>query len=188
MQQAKRKLPLTEEEHQTLQGIPMATMARWLRISVWRLPLLFWKGRSVMGQHIANVHPFPGMKEAVQQLHREGYNLFVLSSNSVQNIQAFLENNQMSTDFTKIYGGIGFLGKARVIRKLIRRNGLHTKNTVYIGDEARDVEAARRAGIGTVAVTWGYSNEVVLSEHNPIALAATPEELLKAIHAANEEI
>ena len=34
--------------------------------------------------------------------------------------------------------------------------GVSPRKTVYVGDDARDVEAGRRAGTMTVAVGWGY--------------------------------
>jgi phosphoglycolate phosphatase len=36
--------------------------------------------------------------------------------------------------------------------------GVAAANCVYIGDDLRDIQAGRAAGMRTVAVTWGYAN------------------------------
>ncbi|MEX8494732.1 HAD family hydrolase [Sphaerotilus sp.] len=37
-----------------------------------------------------------------------------------------------------------------------RRMGVDPAHCLYVGDDLRDVQAGRAAGMGTVAVTWGY--------------------------------
>lgn len=160
----------------------MARMALRLHVPFWRLPFLFWKGRQEMIKHIDMVQPFDGMKEVVRQLHSDGHKLFVVSSDSVQNIQTFMENNDMNTNFVKISsGGFGLFGKARVLRKTLEQNHLKTDETFYIGDEVRDIRAARGANIRAVAVSWGYSNLKELTKHNPAALVTNPSQILNAV-------
>jgi phosphoglycolate phosphatase len=48
----------------------------------------------------------------------------------------------------------------------------------YVGDENRDIDAANNAGIGSIAVTWGYRSESLLSQYHPDCLIRSPEELL----------
>ena len=40
---------------------------------------------------------------------------------------------------------------------MVRRAGIAPARVIAIGDEVRDIEAARTAGIACGAVTWGYS-------------------------------
>ena len=56
--------------------------------------------------------------------------------------------------------------------------------TIAIGDEVRDIEAARAAGIACAAVTWGYAAasalvamkpELVFESMNDIAARLTPQ-------------
>ena len=46
------------------------------------------------------------------------------------------------------------------------------------GDEVRDIEAGRKAGISTIAVTWGYNDRGLLAQHDPTYLVETPADLL----------
>ena len=48
----------------------------------------------------------------------------------------------------------------------------------YIGDETRDIEAAKKNHIKSIAVTWGYNSETALEKYDPSYIAKTPKDLL----------
>jgi phosphoglycolate phosphatase len=48
-----------------------------------------------------------------------------------------------------------------------------------IGDEVRDIAAARKAGIAIAAVTWGYNSRAALERAHPDYLVTRPAELLQ---------
>ncbi len=53
--------------------------------------------------------------------------------------------------------------------------------SVYVGDDARDIEAGRAAGMRTVAAGWGYLNGENPREWGADLVVATPHELLAAL-------
>ena len=60
-------------------------------------------------------------------------------------------------------------------------SGVAANRSVYVGDDARDIEAGRRAGMRTIAVGWGY-----LDGDDPLAwgadhVIAEPLELLSVL-------
>jgi phosphoglycolate phosphatase len=66
-----------------------------------------------------------------------------------------------------------------------RRLGVPAAGCVYVGDDLRDVQAGRAAGMTTVAVLWGYlgAGESV-EEWGADHLAQTPNDLLKLLRMA----
>ena len=48
---------------------------------------------------------------------------------------------------------------------------------IYVGDETRDVEAARKAGVQIIAVGWGLNSRASLLLQNPDFIVDSPEEL-----------
>lgn len=52
------------------------------------------------------------------------------------------------------------------------------KQCWYLGDDKRDIDAGRAAGMTTIAVTWGYEGEYELSTWGADHLLHTPAELL----------
>jgi phosphoglycolate phosphatase len=53
--------------------------------------------------------------------------------------------------------------------------------SVYVGDDMRDVEAGRRAGMTTIAAGWGYLNGEDPRDWQADSVAASPRDLLVAL-------
>ena len=66
-----------------------------------------------------------------------------------------------------------------------KRLGVAPETCIYVGDDLRDVQAGRAAGMGTVAAAWGY-----LGQGEPItawqadAVIERPEQLLQWLRMA----
>ncbi|MGA1474197.1 MAG: HAD hydrolase-like protein [Prochlorothrix sp.] len=85
----------------------------------------------------------------------------------------------MLTRFKVLQAGVTILGKQRVLKRLVRRQGWAAEQVCYVGDEVRDVEAARGAGVRSIAVTWGFNTTAVLNRANPDYLIDHPAELIE---------
>jgi phosphoglycolate phosphatase-like HAD superfamily hydrolase len=68
-----------------------------------------------------------------------------------------------------------------MLEKAIKKYQLSKFETLYIGDEVRDIKAAKDAGIKVASVTWGYNFENVLTDNNPDYIVPRPEDLLKIV-------
>ncbi|MES0873347.1 HAD family hydrolase [Sinimarinibacterium thermocellulolyticum] len=55
--------------------------------------------------------------------------------------------------------------------------GVATSDCIYVGDDLRDIDAARAAGMFSVAAAWGYIGEAPLERWGADLVAATPGEL-----------
>jgi phosphoglycolate phosphatase len=173
--------PLTDQERRALYGLSLARVSRRLGHPWWRLPRLYYKGRSHMYPVINNSRPFVGMPRVIKKLHAEGHELFILSSNSVRNMHKFLHHRHLHRYFLEIYGGVGLFGKAAALRQLLREHELEMADAVYVGDELRDMEAAGSIGLRAVAVTWGFAARRHLKASGPMAMADTPAELMRIL-------
>ena len=66
-----------------------------------------------------------------------------------------------------------------------RRLGVEAAECLYVGDDLRDVQAGRAAGMTTVAVHWGYHGEGdAIEAWGADHLVQTPAELLKLLRMA----
>lgn len=172
-------LPVSEVER--LRGMSMVHVAIELRIKPWKVPFLLARGRKIMRRKIGTVQAFDGMTELIDTLHRDGHQLYIMSSNSVQNIRPLLKRYKVYTKFIKLYGSAGLLGKANLLRRMMKRETLDPTDTYYVGDEVRDIEAAKKAGAKSISVTWGYNNEKVLRKHQPDFVAHVPADIAAAV-------
>lgn len=62
-----------------------------------------------------------------------------------------------------------------------RRLALEPKDCWYVGDDLRDIQAGRAAGMSTIAAAWGYCGHAEPAGWNADALIDTPLDLLKLI-------
>ena len=63
--------------------------------------------------------------------------------------------------------GASLWGKSAKFKTVIRQAGVERQQTIAIGDEIRDIDAARRAGIASGAVTFGYNTGESLRARGP---------------------
>ncbi|HVS78977.1 MAG TPA: HAD-IA family hydrolase [Candidatus Saccharimonadales bacterium] len=171
-----RQQQLTSAEVKQLRGSSIRQVIKYLKVRPWQIPRLALKAKKLLGSRIKDIKTFPGIPAAIKELRANDYRLYVLSTNSPENIKAFLAANDMKGSFHKIYGDVSLFGKASALKK-IRRNERLTGDVIYIGDEQRDIEAARKAGVKIVSVSWGYNFPEILIKAKPDALACTPKDL-----------
>jgi len=164
-----------------LRHLPLMQAAKELHVTPMQVPRLLIKGRKMMSERIDQVPPFEGTAETLKVLHDLGHDMYVMSSNSAHNVEAFLRANNLDQYFVRVYGGIGLLNKAAAIKKVMRQIGLHPESCVYIGDEARDVDGAKRAGVHMIAVGWGYNDPELLKAHNPDSVVYEPKEIITEV-------
>jgi phosphoglycolate phosphatase-like HAD superfamily hydrolase len=169
---------LTREDYERAKNLPIKAIFKDLGVPLWRAPGILVKGRAALTQRISEVPFCKGMDKAVQRLGKQ-HRLFVMSSNSLENVQQFLELHGMRDCFEAIYGGVGIFGKPKMLRKITEQHALDKASTYYVGDEIRDVDAAKKAGLKSIAVTWGFNGDTILRKHEPDFVVDTPTELEK---------
>lgn len=168
-----------DEEVERLRSLPAREALKQLGVRVWHLPYIIYHGRRAVKEQMETVIAIKGIPPVVKELHERGYNLLIISSNSTKNINRFLERNKLGEYFDGVWGGKGIFAKGAAIKEIARKSGLALKDCVYIGDEVRDVDAAKHAGIPYVVVSWGYNNRMALENAKAKTLIDKPEELLK---------
>ncbi|MEL6672986.1 MAG: HAD-IA family hydrolase [Bacteroidota bacterium] len=149
-------------------------------LSWFQLPLFVHRARLKFKQHLKQVHPIHGMPEILAALQERGYRMGILTSNTSEGVNSFLQDHEIP-GFEFIHAPDHIFGKSRVIRQILRHHELKEEEVVMIGDEIRDVDAARKVGIESIAVTWGFNSEELLRTGNPSHLIQTPAELLELL-------
>jgi phosphoglycolate phosphatase len=167
----------SDVEIERLRGLTGLHVLKELHIKPWLVPFMLIRGRTMMRRSLPSITVFEGMRPLIVELHQKGIPLFITSSNSTSNILEFIREQEMDQYFVRVYGNVGLFGKARVLRRVISGNKLDPAHVTYVGDETRDVEAAKHVGIRSVAVAWGFNSASLLKTHDPDVLANTPDEL-----------
>lgn len=151
-----------------------------LEVSLIKVPVLAPLFKIEMNRRINDLHPFEGIKEVLQKLSEDNF-LGILTSNSVENVRKFLINHDMLHFFSDIRSEIQLFGKHLSLKKILRKNKISKKDFIYIGDEIRDIEAAHKTKVKSIAVSWGFNNPDFLQKYNPTYLANKPENIVEII-------
>lgn len=155
-----------------------------VHIPIFKLPWIIKKHQKEMEKELIKIKIFPQMDAVLKELKLRGYVLGVLTSNSKNNVKKVFDNNRINY-FDYIYSGKNIFGKDKKLKSIIKSRGLVKEQVVYIGDEVRDIEACKKAGIKIVAVAWGYNSKEALEKLRPEYLINKPEEILKIFTVGN---
>ncbi len=171
---------ITDENREELRGSTARQVMKKLNIPIWKLGWILSRGKTELANLINNVYPFDGMPYVLKELKERGFALGMVTLNSPSNTRAFLERHDL-TFFDFVDTEKRAFKKHRAFKKVLKSHNLSVGDVVYVGDEVRDIVAAKKVGMPIVAVSWGLNSHHVLEEHCPDYLVDTPEELLKTL-------
>ena len=169
--------PTPFEEIDALKGLSARQLIRYSGIPVLKIPALLRRLRAELRQQSTQIPPCAGIPTVIQALHNQRHTLAVVTSNTPDIVQSFLTTHQLQGCFVSIDGGSTLFRKGKLIKRCLEQYQFVPDQTIYVGDEVRDIEAARLAGVRSVAVTWGFNNREALAAAAPDWLVDQPETL-----------
>lgn len=172
------KPPIRTDEIEEYRNKGLKKIISERKISKLKIAKLIIDGRKKMSKYIPRLRSFDGLPEVLEKLSKK-HKLAILTSNSKDNVEVFLKKHNLDKSFDFIHSESDLFGKHKKLKKAISKYSFNSNETYYIGDETRDVEAAKKAGVKSVAVVWGYESKEVLKNANPDLLVSNPKELLR---------
>ncbi len=170
--------PMDEAEFQRWRGLTTQEILKEGRVSLWKMPRIVRRVRREQHRIMPDMEMVPGMKAALMALQQRGDRLGLATSNGEENLRIFLGNNQLEGVFEFAQYGISLFGKARVLRKMVQQEGLDLSQTFYVGDEVRDIQAAKKVGLRSVGVNWGFNTSEALRSVRADFVLSDPTSLL----------
>lgn len=155
------------------------------QIPLHKVPFLTGKFLAAQKKHSDPLEVFPGIAEVIRELRSSGLRMGVVSSNDAETVAECLRQNRLEECFEFKVGCSRLFGKHRAIRKVVRSAAVPDNRTLYVGDETRDIEEARKAGINSAAVTWGFNSARALKRFDPAHLIDKPRELVDVCGVAS---
>jgi phosphoglycolate phosphatase len=148
-------LRIADNDVESLRHAGSREILRRLEVPLWKLPGIARHMRRMKAADLAGIPLFPGAEAMLRHLHVGGLSLALVSSDNEANARRQL--GAAASLFAHFDCGASLFGKATKFRRLVKRTGLSPQQVISIGDEVRDIEAARAAGIACAAVMWGYA-------------------------------
>ncbi len=118
---------------------------------------------------------YPGISDFIKKLKQLSKKVCVLSSDAPNTILPEMEQFGLDGIFDDMV--INAYHKEEGLYELIQRNNFNKTETVFIGDSNHEIELGKKAGIKTLAVTWGFSSESSLRDKNPDFIVHNIKEL-----------
>lgn len=172
--------PVTMDEIPALQDFELKELLKHLGVSKLRVPALLARGRKALRADITKLALNEGMAELLPQLREHCSCFGILTSNSTENVEAFLEAKGLRDLFTFISSTSKLSGKHKHLRAIEKTFSLERSQMLYVGDETRDIRASQKAGIHVAAATWGFNSPEALKRQNPTFMLEKPKDLLAA--------
>lgn len=172
---------ISANELTLLRNLTAREIIRYSGVSLLKIPFLVKKVKGELKNKIKELEPIAGITEALIELKNQGYKLGIITSNSQENVNEFLQHHNLDNLFEFIHSGVTIFGKTTIINNVLRQRQIKPQIVIYVGDETRDVEAAKKANIRVIAVTWGFNSSEALAKEKPDFLINHPSELLDVV-------
>jgi phosphoglycolate phosphatase len=106
---------------------------------------------------------FPDLKNWLPHLSGAGLKLGILSADTPENIQRFIETYQLNDLIVAYHGVDGEIAKPdpRLYAAICHKLDVSPGNTLMVGDSTADMVMAKAGGCsGCIGVTWGWQTKV----------------------------
>lgn len=123
---------------------------------------------------------FNGVSEVIQHFSTK-HKIAIVTTNSSQNVHAFLTQHGLDSLVHAVYGVDTPGSKAQKIAIARERFANNGETVFMIGDALSDIRAAKEAGVSSIAVTWGHQSLETLLRGSPDFVINFPHELIEII-------
>ena len=167
-------------EVEALRGQTSREVIRYLGIPRWKLPAIGRYVHALLATQTEQIALFDGVAVLLDQIVASGARIALVTSNAERNARAIL-GPEIAAKITWFECGASLFGKARRYRRVLKKSGVAREQAFSIGDETRDIVAARKVGIRSGAVLWGYANRAALTALGPDALFESPQAVAQVL-------
>lgn len=130
------------------------------------------EGELEIGRTLGEGILFSGVVQMLHRLHDEGVRLMLASTGTERHVRGSLSIAGILSLFEKI--GCGAADKTEMTAELL--SGLDPARVVFVGDGAKDIQAARNNGLAVYGAGFGYADGDAFDE-----VFDAPEALTKAL-------
>jgi 3-amino-5-hydroxybenzoic acid synthesis related protein len=150
-------------------GLPLEMIEPYRRISREQIDLI-------------KIHP--GMQHLLEHLQKNGYKCALCTGKDRERTIEILHRLSLKQFFDYIICSDEVKNPKpheESLLRAIQNLNININNAVMVGDSINDIICAQRAGVKSIAVTWGDNSEQILSRQCPDVIAKTVKDLSSEI-------
>ncbi len=119
------------------------------------LPFFLRRARQVVKSEVHEAAVFDGIISSIEEIVDKGYKWGIVTSNASGVVRAYIRDNGFP-ECQFIASTPGLFGKDKALLRMAKKHRFDPANTWYVGDEPRDVSAAKKAGMKSAGAAWGF--------------------------------
>jgi phosphoglycolate phosphatase len=167
------------DEVESLRNASTREILSRLKVPMWKLPFIARHMRRLKTEQADTIPLFAGVETMLWALASQGFRLALVSSDTEANAREKL--GVSAALFADFDCAASIFGKPAKFRRVLRRARVDSAQAIAIGDETRDIEAARSVGIACGAVTWGYAGRQALIARKPDLVFDRMDDIVHAL-------
>ena len=173
--------PVSANELDGLRGLPGREIMARLKMPMWKLPAISRDMRRRKLAAAGEISLFDGVPKLLADMQDRGIQTAIVSSDSEASVRLGLGPSAGLID--RFDCGASVFGKHHKFKRVARRLRIERSDIICIGDELRDIDAARAAGMDCGAVAWGYALPAALQAAGPTHFFDSMEEMMRRLSA-----
>ncbi len=113
---------------------------------------------------------YPGVRDTLKWLHKHGVEMALITNKPERFVAPLLDDLKLGRYFRWIIGGDTLPQQKpdpAALLFVMQMAGVAPSQAVFVGDSRNDIQAAKAAGVASVALTYGYNHGRPISEESP---------------------
>lgn len=123
---------------------------------------------------------FPGARETLQLLKEAGFSLAVATGKGRAGLDKVLRHTGLESMFaaTRCSDETRSKPHPQMLNEILQQLDMHPGQALMVGDTEYDLQMANKAGIGSIAVSYGVHGRERLLQHQPLVCLDSISELV----------
>jgi len=124
---------------------------------------------------------YPGIPKVLYELNKYGFNLFVATAKPYVFAIEIVTRLGLLKFFRAVYGSElsgNLMDKVELIAYILKKEKIPANNTIMIGDREYDIIGAKKNGVRSIGLTYGYGTREEFTKSKPDFIANSPEEIV----------
>ncbi len=129
-----------------------------------------------------HTRPYEGIQDLLSALRERGINVAVASNKYQTAVDKLVRHYFPTIEWAAIEGqkeGVPVKPDPSIVFEILSKCPTPKSQVLYVGDSGVDMDTARRAGVTSIGVTWGFRPEKELRSHFADNIVSAPQQILE---------
>ena len=161
-----KAIPIDHSKINEIKNYPPRKIMKMHNVPIWKLPAILKFTRSRMVTQGDGILRFDGVDTLLRSLKERDIQMALVTTNTCETVRRVLGEDLYNL-FQLFEDKVSIFGKPAALKRIARKSGFNRSEMLAIGDEIRDIDAAKKVSIPFGAVSWGFSTLEAFASRAP---------------------